>query len=160
VSLIPAARGEGRSVLTEFLISSFTFTNLPPCPQSVDAPAPDAPATHAYPSSSKKRHNWDEIVKASAAEDEALSKDRSKDPNAGGDQALNEMFQKLYADATDDQRKAMIKSYQESNGTALSTDWNDVSKVSDHSLSFACFNAGADRGHILAITETSPYSTT
>jgi hypothetical protein len=28
----------------------------------------------------------------------------------------------------------MIKSYQESNGTALSTDWSDVSKVSSSTL--------------------------
>ncbi|GAA5902099.1 hypothetical protein JCM8208_002476 [Rhodotorula glutinis] len=83
---------------------------------------------HAYPSSSRKQHNWDAIVKQSADEDEQLSNEFSKDPNAGGDAALNQLFQKLYADATDDQRRAMIKSYQESNGTALSTDWTDVSK--------------------------------
>jgi hypothetical protein len=58
-----------------------------------------------------------------------LAKEFSKDPNAGGDSALNEMFQKLYADATEDQRRAMIKSYQESNGTSLSTNWEEVSKV-------------------------------
>lgn len=86
---------------------------------------------HSYPSSSRKRHNWDDIVKQSAKEDEALAEELRKNPNAGGDKALNELFQKLYADATDDQRRAMIKSYQESNGTALSTDWKDVSKVRD-----------------------------
>jgi hypothetical protein len=36
----------------------------------------------------------------------------------------------LYADATEDQRRAMIKSYQESNGTSLSTNWEEVSKNS------------------------------
>lgn len=129
------------------MTKSFTHpakTPAKPCRIILDTPAPDAPATHAYPSSSKKRHNWDEIVKASAAEDEALSKDFAKDPNAGGDRALNEMFQKLYADATDDQRKAMIKSYQESNGTALSTDWNDVSKVGSSSLFIAHITMEAD----------------
>ncbi|GAA5998458.1 uncharacterized protein JCM10292_002709 [Rhodotorula paludigena] len=94
---------------------------------TLSAPVEKA-ATHAYPSSSRKRHDWDSIVKQSAEEDEELKKDFAKDPNAGGDQALNELFQKLYADATDDQRRAMIKSYQESNGTALSTDWSDVGK--------------------------------
>ena len=58
-----------------------------------------------------------------------MAKEFSKNPNAGGDSALNEMFQKLYADATEDQRRAMIKSYQESNGTSLSTNWEEVSKV-------------------------------
>ncbi|TNY20970.1 HSP20-like chaperone [Rhodotorula diobovata] len=94
---------------------------------SMGAPV-EKPTQHAYPSSSRKQHNWDDIVKQSAEEDEQLSKEFSKDPNAGGDAALNQLFQKLYADATDDQRRAMIKSYQESNGTALSTDWNDVGK--------------------------------
>lgn len=98
---------------------------------SLFAGAPvEKPTQHAYPSSSRKQHNWDDIVKQSAEEDEQLSKEFSKDPNAGGDAALNQLFQKLYADATDDQRRAMIKSYQESNGTALSTDWNDVGKAS------------------------------
>jgi len=53
----------------------------------------------------------------------------NKDPNGGGDVALNLMFQKLYEGATDEQRRAMIKSYQESNGTSLSTDWASVGKV-------------------------------
>ncbi|GAA5888539.1 hypothetical protein JCM6882_008990 [Rhodosporidiobolus microsporus] len=90
--------------------------------------APADKPSHAYPSSSRKQHNWDAIVKASADEDAELEKEFAKNPNAGGDKALNELFQKLYADATDDQRRAMIKSYQESNGTALSTDWSDVKK--------------------------------
>ncbi|GAA5889299.1 hypothetical protein JCM5296_005860 [Sporobolomyces johnsonii] len=99
-----------------------------PVAQKLSAPAESAPASaHAYPSSSRKRHNWDAIARDAAAEDEALERDLSnKNPGAGGDKQLNELFQKLYADATDDQRRAMIKSYQESNGTALSTDWNDV----------------------------------
>ncbi|GAA5860986.1 hypothetical protein JCM3774_003216 [Rhodotorula dairenensis] len=87
-----------------------------------------ADTRHAYPSSSRKQHNWDAIVKQSAEEDAELAKEFSKGPNAGGDKVLNEMFQKLYADATDDQRRAMIKSYQESNGTSLSTNWDEVSK--------------------------------
>lgn len=68
------------------------------------------------------------MAKAAALEDDAPMD--SKDPNAGGDKALNKLFQTLYADATDEQKKAMIKSYQESNGTALSTDWNEVKKAS------------------------------
>lgn len=88
----------------------------------------DEHPSHAYPSSSRKQHNWDAIVKKSAEEDEELAKEFSKNPNSG-DKAVNELFQKLYADASDEQRRAMIKSYQESNGTALSMDWKDVSKV-------------------------------
>lgn len=41
---------------------------------------------------------------------------------------INQFFQKLYADADDDTKRAMMKSYQESGGTTLSTDWNKVGK--------------------------------
>ena len=34
----------------------------------------------------------------------------------------------MFKNADDDTKKAMMKSYQESNGTALSTSWADVSK--------------------------------
>ena len=68
-------------------------------------------------------------AKAATAEEEKSQTAAGNDPNAGGDKQLNELFQKLYADATDEQRRAMVKSYQESNGTALSTDWNEVKKV-------------------------------
>lgn len=84
---------------------------------------------HSYPSSSKKRTNWDALVKSDADEEKAAADAHGKDPNAGGDKALNELFQKLYADATDEQRRAMVKSYQESNGTSLSTNWDEVKKV-------------------------------
>ena len=43
-----------------------------------------------------------------------------------GDDGLNKMFRDLYRDADDDQRRAMMKSFVESNGTVLSTDWADV----------------------------------
>ena len=46
----------------------------------------------------------------------------------GGEDELNKMFQDLYKDADDDQRRAMMKSFVESNGTVLSTDWTDVGK--------------------------------
>ncbi|KAK4445742.1 SGS domain-containing protein [Podospora aff. communis PSN243] len=75
---------------------------------SVDAPAP------AYPTSSKSGpKNWDKI--------EGAEEDESKED-------VNYFFKKLYKDATPEQQRAMMKSFTESNGTALSTDWNDVSK--------------------------------
>ena len=45
---------------------------------------------------------------------------------ADGEADINKFFQKLYADADDDTRRAMMKSYQESGGTTLSTDWSKV----------------------------------
>jgi len=37
-------------------------------------------------------------------------------------------FKKLYANADPDTRRAMVKSYYESEGTALSTNWSEVGK--------------------------------
>lgn len=44
------------------------------------------------------------------------------------DTELNGFFQKLYEDADPDTRRAMMKSFQESNGTALSTNWAEVAQ--------------------------------
>jgi suppressor of G2 allele of SKP1 len=41
---------------------------------------------------------------------------------------VNHFFRKLYKGADDDTRRAMMKSYMESNGTALSTNWSEVKK--------------------------------
>ncbi|XP_064637338.1 protein SGT1 homolog [Lineus longissimus] len=67
-----------------------------------------------YPSASKK--DWDKI----AAE---VEEDKPE-----GDAALNELFQKIYADGGDDVKKAMQKSFFESGGTVLSTNWNEIGK--------------------------------
>jgi len=66
----------------------------------------------SYPSSSKKATNWEKI----AVDEEKLE----------GDAALNSVFQQIYKNADDDQRRAMMKSYQESGGTVLSTNWKEV----------------------------------
>jgi len=38
----------------------------------------------------------------------------------------DDLFKKIFADASDDQRRAMMKSYQTSGGTVLSTNWDEV----------------------------------
>ena len=74
----------------------------------------------------KPKKYWEGIV------DEAITAEPDKtlteDPNAGGDAALNGFFQKLFSDADEDTKKAMMKSYQESGGTSLSTNWAEVGK--------------------------------
>ncbi|QPG96455.1 hypothetical protein C2857_004246 [Epichloe festucae Fl1] len=67
-----------------------------------------------YPTSSRTGpKDWDKIT----ADDE-------KDEEAEG--GVNDFFKKLYKNASDDQKRAMMKSFTESNGTSLSTDWLDV----------------------------------
>ncbi|KAH7396182.1 hypothetical protein BKA66DRAFT_509258 [Pyrenochaeta sp. MPI-SDFR-AT-0127] len=69
-----------------------------------------------YPTSSKSgTKNWDKL-----ALDEMDDKDEIE-----GDETSH-FFKKLYKDATEEQQRAMMKSYQESGGTVLSTDWSNV----------------------------------
>ncbi|RUS17539.1 SGT1-2 [Endogone sp. FLAS-F59071] len=72
----------------------------------------------AYPSSSKHGvKNWDK-----------LSRDVEEE-KPEGEQALNALFQQIYRDADENTRRAMMKSFVESNGTTLSTNWDEVGKA-------------------------------
>ncbi|XP_053676235.1 protein SGT1 homolog [Anopheles nili] len=71
--------------------------------------AEDSPTSAA----AKKKHDWDKI-----------SKEIEKDDETKDD--VSELFKKIYADASEDTRKAMMKSYYESGGTVLSTNWAEV----------------------------------
>ncbi|KAF1749943.1 hypothetical protein GCK72_016488 [Caenorhabditis remanei] len=97
----------------------------PTAPIAIPIPPSSTPSTTA---TTKK--NWDAIEKEAvkAEEDEKLE----------GDAAVNKMFQKIYADASDDVRRAMMKSYSESNGTVLSTNWNEISKKKTETQPPAC----------------------
>ncbi|AEE84778.1 phosphatase-like protein [Arabidopsis thaliana] len=71
----------------------------------------------AYPSS-KKVKDWDKL--------EAEVKKQEKDEKLEGDAALNKFFREIYQNADEDMRRAMSKSFVESNGTVLSTNWQEV----------------------------------
>jgi len=77
-----------------------------------------APKTVTVPYSSGK--NWDRVAVD-------LEKELGDD-KAEGEAALNEMFQKIYADSSDETKRAMNKSFSESGGTVLSTNWNEIGK--------------------------------
>jgi len=73
----------------------------------------------SYPSSNlKTRIDWDKL--------EAQVKKEEKDEKLEGDAALNKLFRDIYRDADEDTRRAMSKSFVESNGTVLSTNWKEV----------------------------------
>ncbi|KIL70853.1 hypothetical protein M378DRAFT_495036 [Amanita muscaria Koide BX008] len=80
--------------------------------------------TPAVAEARSAKKNWDGITTDILKSDKETSLD--EDPNVGGDSTLNSFFQKLYGDADEDTRRAMMKSFQESGGTTLSTNWDEV----------------------------------
>lgn len=60
--------------------------------------------------------------------DDADDNEGALDDDLEGPDPVQGFFQKIYRDADPDTRRAMIKSYQESNGTSLSTNWSEVGK--------------------------------
>lgn len=55
-----------------------------------------------------------------------LDESEFKDAEPSGEAAINALFQKIYSDSNEDTRRAMMKSFIESKGTVLSTDWEKV----------------------------------
>lgn len=89
-------------------------------PETVSSPVPidtndvrPEPKAPTYPTSSRTGpKNWDTLIG-----------DEADDDKGDGPDAF---FKMLYKNADPDTKRAMIKSYQESNGTSLSTQWSDV----------------------------------
>ena len=84
-------------------------------------------ATKAGTTLPQARKNWDTVT--TKILDSEKPKSSADDPNVSGDSTLNEFFQNLFSNADDDTKRAMMKSFQESGGTALSTNWEDVKKA-------------------------------
>ncbi|XP_074605602.1 uncharacterized protein LOC141858678 [Brevipalpus obovatus] len=61
--------------------------------------------------------NWDKIVKEFEEEEEEINESQ-----------VVGLFRKIYSQGDEETKKAMIKSFTESGGTVLSTNWQQVSK--------------------------------
>ncbi|KAL4886340.1 hypothetical protein BJY04DRAFT_178924 [Aspergillus karnatakaensis] len=123
-----------------------TSTDIKPT-TTTSTPAPPPPASApSYPTSSRHgAKDWDKLAsnltakkpKKTKKKDSAKAKaegegeaddsdnEGSVDSDYGGD-PVDGFFKKLYAGADEDTRRAMIKSFTESNGTSLSTNWGEV----------------------------------
>jgi suppressor of G2 allele of SKP1 len=81
-------------------------------PAALAASSTSAPSGPAYPTSSKTGpKDWEKLGEGEDDDDK---------------QDVNFFFKQLYKGATPEQQRAMMKSFIESNGTSLSTDWDDV----------------------------------
>jgi len=72
----------------------------------------------SYPSSSKVQKDWDNI-------DKEISRELDKEDVKGND-AMMKLFKQIYENGNEETRRAMVKSFQTSGGTVLSTNWGEV----------------------------------
>lgn len=82
---------------------------------------PQASGSSANPTW-KKGKDWSAFEKEMRKE-EAKAKESLED-----EKGINELIQEIYEKGSDDVKKAMIKSFTESGGTVLNTDWEEVSQ--------------------------------
>lgn len=59
------------------------------------------------------KKNWDKIIDEFEKEEEEHK-------------GVNELFKEIYESGSEDVKRAMMKSFQESGGTVLSTNWDNV----------------------------------
>ena len=84
--------------------------------ESVIKPDPEAATPAPRPQRTQK--DWDKLSK------EVEEEEKKEKPE--GEAALQQLFQQIYGDGNEDVKRAMMKSYVESNGTVLSTNWDEV----------------------------------
>jgi suppressor of G2 allele of SKP1 len=112
---------------SEAVTPSLSDTNdKPTVPAAVLSP--EQSKVPSYPTSSRTGpKNWESLASEALKAEKTDGALGDYDDDDDGD-PMGGFFKKLYKDADPDTRRAMMKSYQESNGTALSTNWADVKK--------------------------------
>ncbi len=91
-------------------IENFNWINVDKAKESVDD------IRQAYPSSAKNKKNWDNVEKE-------INKQLQAEPDEEG---INTLFKEIYSRGDEATRRAMVKSFQTSGGTVLSTNWGEV----------------------------------
>ncbi|KAF8525150.1 SGS domain-containing protein, partial [Hysterangium stoloniferum] len=86
-------------------------------------PGGTAPGSNTPTARKPQKKNWEHV--SDAILESEKEKTMSDDPNAIDS---NRAFAELFSNVDDDAKRAIMKSYTESGGTTLSTDWSDVSK--------------------------------
>ena len=88
---------------------------------TLDFSNPDTASTFkpSYPTSCKVKKNWDSL-------DKEIERELGKEVAA--EDGMMKLFKEIYERGDENTRKAMIKSFQTSSGTVLSTNWNEVSE--------------------------------
>lgn len=101
-------------------VENFNWVNLEVNNNDDSLNNPKDKVVHGYyPSSSKVKKDWSQLDKEI---DEQEKEDATKDGNEG----MWRLFRDIYAKGNEETRRAMIKSFQTSGGTVLSTNWNEV----------------------------------
>jgi suppressor of G2 allele of SKP1 len=85
--------------------------------QNIISTGPNAKPVTPY-TGSTSRKDW-------TALEQQAEKEEAENPGEGPN-ALHKLFQQIYQNGSDDVKKAMMKSYQTSAGTVLSTNWGEV----------------------------------
>lgn len=80
----------------------------------VSLPPPEA-VTEVITKPQQKMRKWEDTIKEIEKEE-------------ADTQGVEKLFQQIYSNADEETRRAMNKSFMESNGTVLSTNWKDVGK--------------------------------
>jgi len=118
-SLEPAKKAMPAAVAAAGSAAPLAPTPVAPAAAAASSTAASEPAASAAAPPKAKAKNWD------ALEAELDSDEEEDKPQ--GEAALQALFRQIYEKADPDTRRAMVKSFQTSGGTVLSTNWGEVS---------------------------------